>query len=164
MTGLTARGESGRDVVGITGFSEVFLVAGKAVNSGGSESLLSVAVGAVQGTMNALAAESRLSLMVPAVGGDGFPVLGGMAVAAVRTQPELVAVVLSFLPMTAFAGGRRPLEDQVRVAIPASHRPVPAEERKSRRVVTLDGEGTDLGLERSGGRPILDGRGEDDQG
>jgi hypothetical protein len=99
-------------MIRIIGRHQIFLMTVEAVGSGLSKTIGSMTLRTIKGTVYACQPVSRGFHMAPLTGFDIFPGKSVMAVFTMRTQPQLIAVILPPFPMAGFTGFWGPLKNQ----------------------------------------------------
>jgi hypothetical protein len=148
MADLALGWEPGRAVAGVLRRFEILLVTGVTLGGRFPESILPVTVGAIECPVHAFKPESGHIRMIPLRLQDILPRLGCMAIPAVEAELELVAVILTPLPVAGLAGGRRAFEDPLEMTLAAGDSLVLADEGEICFVMVL---GRPLGLLLLGG-------------
>ena len=95
-------------------------------------------VGAIECQVDAFKPESGDICVIPFRRRDIFPGLRGVAISAVEAELEIVAVILTPLPVAGFAGGRCALENPLKMTLAAGNGSVLADKWKVCLVMVQD--------------------------
>ena len=144
MTQLALSGKSCRDMIRLSGFCVIFLMAAKAVYPVHHKTRFAMALDAVESSVDSFQRITGHCEMIPFVRRNILPGESRVAITAVRSKPELVAVILAAFPVANLACCRSSLKDFVLVALSARDGAVSPRERKVGLIVFLHGPALDV--------------------